>query len=411
MSSVITDAFQKWNADKILENKPAVADKIVFALIQNQDPEAEISPSEGMPKPSEIVDSFDFTRIAKLGDNAVVYSIILDTTVGDWEYNWVGLIDSKTNTVLMITHTDTQKKLKTFNGRQGNSIIRNLVMEFSGASEATQITVTPETWQIDIEKKFNDFEHDIDIKMMGKVDKADITQELGTSKEKVTSQALLTESLADVERDMRDKVDKSQITQELGSSTEKITSQKLLTESLKESAKTTQESLINLIYPVGVVMWFAQNKNPNALIPNTEWKYIGENKTVRLANQNGNNILAVGGADSIKLSEQQIPAHKHSLNATTSSFDYGTKTTNEAGKHTHEFKGSAVTYGKGESTVSPEGYRDKTSHVDEAGAHTHSVQIGAHTHTIEGNTSSVGESKDINITNSYIMLMGWYRTK
>nr|WP_233420843.1 hypothetical protein [Xenorhabdus nematophila] len=36
--------------------------------------------------------------------------------------------------------------------------------------------------------------------------------------------------------------------------------------------------------------------------------------------------------------------------------------------------------------------------------------MGNHAHTVSGTTSSVGNGEVINITNSYVMLMGWYRT-
>nr|WP_063658164.1 phage tail protein [Candidatus Arsenophonus triatominarum] len=82
---------------------------------------------------------------------------------------------------------------------------------------------------------------------------------------------------------------------------------------------------IDGIYPVGIVVWFAQNKNPNTLFPNTKWQYIGENKTIRLAKADGSNVFTTGGADAIKLTEAQLPAHGHTFSATTSSYDYGTK--------------------------------------------------------------------------------------
>ncbi|HHR6161735.1 TPA: phage tail protein, partial [Providencia alcalifaciens] len=96
---------------------------------------------------------------------------------------------------------------------------------------------------------------------------------------------------------------------------------------------------LDAIYPIGIVAWFAQNKNPNTLFPNTKWQYLGENKTIRLANSNGSNVLTTGGADSIQLTEAQLPAHNHSFSATTSSFDYGTKSTNTTGAHTHGVNG------------------------------------------------------------------------
>ncbi|HAS1959800.1 TPA: hypothetical protein I4D82_08815 [Enterobacter cloacae] len=149
MPSIITDAFQEWNVNKILANEPALPDQMIFALIPGQDVTADIDPGEGMPDASQIVYTSGFTRIGKLNENAVVYSVVLDTTIGNWSYNWVGIVDSATGAVLMIVHCDEQKKIKTAGGVQGNNLIRNMVMEFAGAAEATQITVTPETWQID----------------------------------------------------------------------------------------------------------------------------------------------------------------------------------------------------------------------------------------------------------------------
>ncbi|WP_408673283.1 phage baseplate protein, partial [Xenorhabdus doucetiae] len=176
--------------------------------------------------------------------------------------------------------------------------------------------------------------------------------------------------------------------------------------------------LADMLYPVGIVVWFAQNKNPNSLFPRTKWQYIGENKTIRLANQNGSNVLSVGGNDSITLTGAQIPSHNHQFNATTSSFDYGTKTTNSNGNHFHDSgwgEASGARYGTYDNTKNNIGsgdtdrdnYKFKTS-AD--GAHTHTVHIGAHTHSVSGTTGNTGSNSAINITNSYVMLMGWYRT-
>ncbi|WP_249031626.1 phage baseplate protein [Tenebrionicola larvae] len=86
--------------------------------------------------------------------------------------------------------------------------------------------------------------------------------------------------------------------------------------------------IIDTLYPVGIVTWFAQNKNPNTLFPGTTWKYIGENKTIRLAAANGADVMMTGGADSVRLAVGNLPAHGHTFSANTSSFDYGTKATN-----------------------------------------------------------------------------------
>ncbi|WP_448512249.1 tail fiber protein [Photorhabdus laumondii] len=177
------------------------------------------------------------------------------------------------------------------------------------------------------------------------------------------------------------------------------------------------ETIINTQYPVGIVVWFAQNKNPNVLFPGTVWEYIGENKTVRLASANGSDILSTGGSDSINLTAAQMPAHNHTFFGTTSTFDYGTKTTNIAGEHYHDSGWGETTggrYGHFDGSKNNQGskstdWNNAKFNTSTNGAHSHTVSIGAHNHTISGNTGDSGGNAAISITNSYIKLMGWYR--
>ncbi|WP_391529499.1 tail fiber protein [Photorhabdus akhurstii] len=173
---------------------------------------------------------------------------------------------------------------------------------------------------------------------------------------------------------------------------------------------------INTIYPIGIVVWFAQNKNPNALFPGTTWKYIGENRTVRLAAINGSNVLSTGGRDSVNLTADNLPAHTHSFSGTTSSFDYGTKTTNTTGNHSHNFTAPSGQFGNPVyDRVSANDCDDgvfsynKSGWISSAGAHSHTVSIGAHIHTISGITGNTGHGQNISVANAYVMLMAWYR--
>ncbi|MCG3471641.1 phage tail protein [Xenorhabdus bovienii] len=200
------------------------------------------------------------------------------------------------------------------------------------------------------------------------------------------------------------KFDKSGVVQSTGTSTATVMSQDAVTQALQHAVD------LNTIYPVGIVTWFAQNKNPNTLFPGTKWQYIGENKTIRLANSSGNNVLSSGGSDAVKLTEAHLPAHNHSFSATTSSFDYGTKTTNTTGAHTHPIQ---IWHGHGEGGAKPSGYAISRIAGDyntkASGAHSHTVAIGAHTHTVSGTTGNKGRGAGVTVTNAYIMLMGWYR--
>ncbi len=183
---------------------------------------------------------------------------------------------------------------------------------------------------------------------------------------------------------------------------------------------------IDGIYPVGIVVWFAQNKDPNKLFPGTVWKYIGENKTIRLAAATGADVMTVGGADSVTLAAGNLPAHSHAFSATTSSFDYGTKTTsgfdygtkstNNTGAHTHDvgadmksFYGDASHTSLQPGTGRKSGSAGAHAHTVAIGAHSHTVGMGAHTHTLSGTTANTGSGSAISVINTFIKLMGWYR--
>lgn len=178
----------------------------------------------------------------------------------------------------------------------------------------------------------------------------------------------------------------------------------LLNSELQKQAK----ALISTIYPVGIVAWFAQNKNPNQLFPGTTWKYIGENRTVRLAKQDGTDLMQTGGADSVTLNNGNLPAHNHSFWAETSWFDYGTKWTSQEGAHAHNIQvgfGDKCAGGAGPSSLK---YADQYTSTD--GVHSHRVDIGGHKHTVSGNTSWTGDGAAFSIVNPYVKLMGWYRS-
>ncbi|WP_285316882.1 hypothetical protein [Providencia rettgeri] len=120
-------------------------------------------------------------------------------------------------------------------------------------------------------------------------------------------------------------------------------------------------------------------------------------------------MLTTGGSDSVTLTEAQIPVHNHSFSATTSSFDYGTKSTNSTGAHTHGGSGRTAFNAAGSNYATVANGTVTNPTTASSGAHTHTVSIGAHTHTVSGTTGIKGGGAAITVTNAYIMLMGWYR--
>ncbi|ANT42403.1 tail fiber protein [Salmonella phage BPS15Q2] len=195
---------------------------------------------------------------------------------------------------------------------------------------------------------------------------------------------------------------------------------------------------LNKIYPVGIVTWFNSNVDPNTALPGLTWTYLnnGVGRTIRIAAANGSDVATTGGSDSVTLSVGNLPSHTHSFSATTSSFDYGTKTSNSTGAHTHTVSGSTNNTGAhthtvggryggdsigGKQRVQVSGTNQVSSSAGahahtvsgtaaSAGAHSHTVGIGAHTHTVSGNTGGTGSGSAFSVTNQFYKLMAWVRT-
>lgn len=149
MATVITTAFEHWNASQVMNGLAARPDKIIFAHIPGLDPVTDIDRTAGLPAAEYIVYQAPVTQYGLINENAVAYSVVLDTLVGDFDFNYLGLLHEESGTLCMVVHTLPQNKIATAAGQQGNSFTRTFLMEFNGAAESSQITVTAETWQID----------------------------------------------------------------------------------------------------------------------------------------------------------------------------------------------------------------------------------------------------------------------
>ncbi|WXN33548.1 phage tail protein [Escherichia coli] len=147
--SVITSAFIRLKAQQAAEGTPVVLDEFIFATVPDLNPETPVSPDETLPPEDQIVHRQAVGKTGVVNENAVVYSVTLGAELGDFEFNWVGLVSKATSTLAMIVHAPTQKKIRTHNGNEGNVLVRSMLMEYSGAKEATGITTPAQTWQID----------------------------------------------------------------------------------------------------------------------------------------------------------------------------------------------------------------------------------------------------------------------
>lgn len=147
--TVITLAFEHWKAQQAINNSAVVLDEFVLANVPNLDAEKPIERTEQLPEAKYIVHRQAVSAAGLVNENSVVYSVTMGADVGDFEFNWVGLINKATGTLAMIVHAPLQNKIKNADGKQGNVLTRSFLMEYNGAASETQITTPAETWQID----------------------------------------------------------------------------------------------------------------------------------------------------------------------------------------------------------------------------------------------------------------------
>lgn len=147
--TVITCAFEQLKAQQAVTGEAVVLDGFIFANVPNLDISLPIDPNEAIPPDAQIVHRADVALTGVVNDNAVVYSVTLGTAVGDFDFNWVGLVNKTSNVVAMIVHAPVQSKVANAAGVQGNVLTRSFLMEYDGAKKQTNITTPAQTWQID----------------------------------------------------------------------------------------------------------------------------------------------------------------------------------------------------------------------------------------------------------------------
>ncbi|HHT7767788.1 phage tail protein [Pasteurella multocida] len=148
MATLVTQDFEREIAEKTVNGGVIQYDEFIFAMIPNLSADNLAQhltiPSESLIKHRQAV-----SKAGVINENAVVYSVTLGTEIGDFDFNWIGLINKRTNKLAAAVQADTIKKTRNKNNVQGNSLTRNVLLEFTGAKQLTGINVSADTWQID----------------------------------------------------------------------------------------------------------------------------------------------------------------------------------------------------------------------------------------------------------------------
>ncbi len=163
MSQIITNAFASYLQASLANQTPVVLDEFVLANIPDLDPDQPISPDLGLPPAGQIVHRHAVDQRGLINNDAVAYTIVMDTTVGDFSFNALYLINKASGMVGMIVHKGLETKLKTneATGQTGNSLVKSMLMEYDRASEATATHVDASTWQIDYAARLRGMDDDL----------------------------------------------------------------------------------------------------------------------------------------------------------------------------------------------------------------------------------------------------------
>ncbi|WP_233462641.1 phage tail protein [Aeromonas caviae] len=163
MSQVITNAFEQYWQSSLAAEQPVVLDEFILADIPNLDITSPIDPDAGLPPESQIVHRQNVDQRGRINNNAVAYTIVMDTTVGDFSFNAMYLRNKQNGVIGMIVYKGRETKLKTdqTTGQTGNSLVKSMLMGYDQAAEATLTNVDAGTWQIDYAARLRGQDEDL----------------------------------------------------------------------------------------------------------------------------------------------------------------------------------------------------------------------------------------------------------
>lgn len=166
MGASITIAGERLIAHKQADRQPLEVARFVLAYLPGLDTTQPIDREAGLPPAEQIVYSAvinrdgspgpngELTREGYLSPNQVVYSLLMGTDIGDFDFNWIGLQTTE-DVLLIAAYVPRQQKRREIPPLQtGNNLTRNIVLEYDGAQSLTGIKVPAASWQFDFTAQF-----------------------------------------------------------------------------------------------------------------------------------------------------------------------------------------------------------------------------------------------------------------
>ncbi|EHU0382551.1 phage tail protein [Vibrio cholerae] len=180
--------FEKYLQNQISVGKAPDMNEMIFAYIPNLDPSQPIDRNQGLPAVSTWVHQQDIDQVGKLGDNALVYSVVIPGSVAAFTFNAIYLRDKNVpNSCGMVVHKATETK------EAGMASTKSLMQQYTGAAQIAGITVDAQTWQIDYQARLLGIEEDMRLANLDNyghtafIKGFDVTQQADPTKYKVAT--------------------------------------------------------------------------------------------------------------------------------------------------------------------------------------------------------------------------------
>lgn len=149
MAATITKAGESLIAQKLAAGEVLNVVRFVLALVPDLDPDAPVDRDGLKPPAGQIVHTQEYTQKGFVNPNEVVYSLMMGSDLGDFDWNWIGL-ETEENVLLSVAYVPVQQKRRNMPPQQiGNNVTRNFLVRFDGAQALTAITIDASTWQHD----------------------------------------------------------------------------------------------------------------------------------------------------------------------------------------------------------------------------------------------------------------------
>lgn len=149
MGASITLAGESLISQKQSKREPLLITKFVLANVPGLDTTLPVDREAGVPAAGQVVHTVPVTREGYLASNKVVYSLMMGSDIGDFDFNWIGLLSSE-DVPVIVAYVPLQQKRKEIPPLQaGNNLTRNIILEYDGAQSLTGISVPASSWQFD----------------------------------------------------------------------------------------------------------------------------------------------------------------------------------------------------------------------------------------------------------------------